>query len=68
MPGLSDTELAEAYAALRMKDETLQQPEEAYLEHSEYLVFLQDAPVFDLLHSDERYRALVKEIGLTPAY
>ncbi len=63
---VSRWDLAEAYAALGMKDETLQQLEEAYLEHSEYLVFLQDEPVFDFLHSDERYRALVKKIGLTP--
>ncbi len=65
---VSRWDLADAYAALGMKDETLQQLEEAYLEHSENLVFLQDEPVFDFLHSDERYRALVKEIGLTPAY
>src|ERR1700733_12920302 len=61
-------ELAEAYAALGMKDETFQQLGDAYLQHSMDLVFLQDEPVFDFLHSDERYRALVTKIGLTPAY
>lgn len=61
-------ELAEAYAALGMKDETFQQLGDAYLQHSMDLVFLQDEPVFDSLHSDERYRALVRKIGLTPAY
>jgi len=61
-------ELAEAYAALGMKDEAFQQLGDAYLQHSMDLVFLQDEPVFDFLHSDERYRALVTKIGLTPAY
>jgi TolB-like protein/DNA-binding winged helix-turn-helix (wHTH) protein len=61
-------ELAEAYAALGMKDETLRQLGDLYRERSIYLVFLQDEPVFDFLHSDERYRALVKKIGLMPAY
>jgi hypothetical protein len=61
-------ELADAYAALGMKDETFQQLGDAYLQHSVDLVFLQDEPVFDFLHSDERYRALVKKIGLTPAH
>ena len=51
-----------------MKDETFQQLGDAYLQHSVDLVFLQDEPVFDFLHSDERYRALVRKIGLTPAY
>jgi hypothetical protein len=41
---VSRWDLAEAYAALGMKDETLQQLEEAYLEHSGYLVFLQTSP------------------------
>jgi hypothetical protein len=31
-------------------------------------VFLQKEPAFDFLHSDERYRALVRKIGLPPAY
>lgn len=65
---VSRWDFAEAYAGLGMKDETLQQLDDAYLEHSVDLVFLQDEPVFDFLHSDERYRALVKKVGLTPAY
>jgi len=65
---ISFLELADAYAALGMKDETFQQLGDAYLQHSVDLVFLQDEPVFDFLHSDERYRVLVKKIGLTPAH
>jgi hypothetical protein len=30
-------------------------------------VFLQNEPAFDFLHSDERYRAIVKKIGLPPS-
>jgi TolB-like protein len=66
---VSPFDLAEAYAALAMKDETLKQLEDAYREHDMDLVFLQGEPVFDFLHSDERYRALEEKIGfLTPAY
>jgi hypothetical protein len=54
--------------ALGMKDETLKQLEDAYREHAVDLVFLQGEPVFDFLHSSERYRVLVKNIGLVPAY
>ena len=60
--------LAQAYAALGMKDETLKQLEDACREHATDLVFLQGEPVFDFLHSSARYRALVKNVGLVPAY
>jgi hypothetical protein len=59
--------MAQAYAELGRKDEALQQLEQAYLEHSVELVFLQDEPVFDFLHTDESYRALVRKVGLAPA-
>ncbi len=49
------------------KEETLKFLESAYQERSPGIVFLQDEPVFDFLHSDPRYRALVKKIGLPPA-
>jgi hypothetical protein len=66
---VSPFDLAEAYAALGMKDETFEQLEDAYREREMDLVFLQGEPVLDFLHSDERYRALEKKIGfLTPAY
>lgn len=50
------------------KEETLKFLEAAYQERSPWIVFLQNEPVFDFLHSDPRYRALVKKIGLPPAY
>ena len=50
------------------KEETLKFLETAHRERSPGIVFLQNEPVFDFLHSDPRYRALVKKIGLPPAY
>ena len=51
-----------------MKDEALQKLEDAYRDRIMNLVFLQQEPDFDFLHSDERYRGLVRNIGLAPAY
>jgi TolB-like protein/DNA-binding winged helix-turn-helix (wHTH) protein len=65
---ISPFTLAEAYAALGMKEETLQKMEDAYRDRTMDLVFLQQEPDFDFLHSDRRYRALVTKIGLVPAY
>lgn len=48
------------------KEETLKFLEAAYQERSPWIVFLQNEPVFDFLHSDPRYRALIKKIGLPP--
>jgi tetratricopeptide (TPR) repeat protein len=50
------------------KDETLKYLEAAYREHSPSLIGLQNEPVLDFLHSEPRYRVLVKKIGLPPAY
>ncbi len=65
---VSSFELAEDYADLGMKDETIQKLEDAYRDRMMNLVFLQQEPDFDFLHSDERYRGLVRNIGLAPAY
>ena len=65
---VSSFDLAEAYADLGMKDEALQKLEDAYRDRIMNLVFLQQEPDFDFLHSDERYRGLVRNIGLAPAY
>jgi len=42
--------------------------EASYRMHDPDLIFIQNEPLFDFLHSDPRYRALVKKIGLPPAY
>jgi TolB-like protein/DNA-binding winged helix-turn-helix (wHTH) protein len=65
---LSSTHLAFDYAMLERKEETVVALEHAYRERDPWLVFLQKEPVFDFLHSDERYRALVEKMGLQPAY
>jgi TolB-like protein/DNA-binding winged helix-turn-helix (wHTH) protein len=58
---------AEICGLLRRKEEALDDLEAAYAEHSPELVFLQNLSSFDFLHSDPRYRALVKKISLPPA-
>jgi tetratricopeptide (TPR) repeat protein len=61
---VSSCTLAILYARLGRKEETLESLERAYHEHDPMLVWLQNEPTFDFVHSDERYRALVKRIGL----
>jgi TolB-like protein/DNA-binding winged helix-turn-helix (wHTH) protein len=46
------------------KDETMKYLEASYLMHDPDLIFIQNEPLFDFLHSDPRYQALVKKIGL----
>jgi hypothetical protein len=65
---VSPWQLAYLSARVRRTDEMLRYLEEAFREHSARIIFLQVEPVFDFLHADERYRALVKKIGLRPAY
>jgi TolB-like protein/DNA-binding winged helix-turn-helix (wHTH) protein len=50
------------------KDETLKYLELSYRNHDPDLIFIQNEPLFDFLHADPRYRALVAKIGLPPAY
>ena len=64
---VSPLEFAEAYAQLKRKDETLQYLEMSYEERVPFLVFVQCEPKFDFVHSDPRYRAIVKKMGLPPA-
>jgi len=61
---VSPFDIASAYAFLGDKEQTLKFLEDAYREHSPDLIFLQNEPNFDDLHSDPRYQALVKKIGL----
>ncbi len=50
------------------KEQTLQLLDEAELAHEPRMIFLQNEPVFDFLHSEPRYQSLVKKLGLPPAY
>jgi TolB-like protein/DNA-binding winged helix-turn-helix (wHTH) protein len=65
---VSPWNLALRCARLKRTEETLALLESAYREHSARLVYLQAEPDFDFLHDDERYRALVRRIGLPPAF
>jgi TolB-like protein/DNA-binding winged helix-turn-helix (wHTH) protein len=65
---VSPVELAVLYAQLGRREETLSLLEEAMRQHSPFLLWIQNDPAFDFLHSDERYRSLIRRIGLPPAY
>jgi TolB-like protein/DNA-binding winged helix-turn-helix (wHTH) protein len=65
---VSPSDFADAYAELGRKEETIYYLEQSYRERSPHLVFLQSDPFFDFLHSDPRYRAIIKKMGLRPAY
>ncbi len=49
------------------KDETMKYLEASYRIHDPDLIFIQNEPLFDFLHTDPRYQALVKKMGLPPA-
>jgi TolB-like protein/DNA-binding winged helix-turn-helix (wHTH) protein len=61
---VSPFDIALSYAFLRDKNETLHYLEESYRQRAPWLSLLQSEAVFDFLHFDPRYIALVKKIGL----
>jgi hypothetical protein len=67
-PRRGGREAAQAGRALRAAPdicwETLGFLQAAYDERSPRLVYLKVEPAFDFLHDDERYRDLVRKIGL----
>ena len=65
---VSPIEFAREYAQLGQKEQTLSFLEAAYREHSPVLLWIQDDPAYDFLHSDERYRSIIRGIGLPPKY
>jgi TolB-like protein/DNA-binding winged helix-turn-helix (wHTH) protein/Flp pilus assembly protein TadD len=65
---VSPLQVADLYAQLSLKEETLHFLEEAYKERSPRLAWLQSWPAYDFLHSDQRYQAVVRQIGLPPAF
>ena len=58
---------AQMSARLGDRQEALRYLEQAYEEHVPTMVFLQTEPDFDFAHSDPRYQAIVKKMGLPPA-
>jgi TolB-like protein/DNA-binding winged helix-turn-helix (wHTH) protein len=59
-------EVAQSAAFLGDKNQTLNYLEVAYRERNTDLILIQDDPLYDFLHAEPRYRALVKKIGLPP--
>ncbi len=48
------------------KDETMKYLEASYSTHDPDLIFIQNEPLFDFLHTDPRYQSLVKKMALPP--
>ena len=65
---VSPLEFADAYARMGRKDESIRALEQSYEIRQPWLVHIQNNPDLDILHSDPRYRAIVKKMGLPPAY
>jgi TolB-like protein/DNA-binding winged helix-turn-helix (wHTH) protein len=64
----SPVDFALQYAQLGQKEKTLSYLEAGLREHHPALLWIQDDPAYDFLHSDERYRAIIKATGLPPEY
>jgi TolB-like protein/DNA-binding winged helix-turn-helix (wHTH) protein len=65
---VSPVDIAFQYAQLGQKEEALSYLEEGYRQRSPMLLWIQTDPAYDFLHGDERYRSIVKGIGLPPSY
>ena len=62
--GQSSIWVATIYAGLGEKDAAFDWLEKAFQEHTQFLVFLKFHQLFDNLHDDPRFSALVKRIGI----
>ncbi len=65
---VSPVDFALQYAQLGQKEKTLSYLEAGLREHHPALLWIQDDPAYDFLHSDDRYRAIIKATGLPPKY
>ena len=65
---VSSIEFARLYAQLGEREEALAQLEEGYRKHAPQILWIQSEPAFDFLHADQRYRSIIKRVGLPPAY
>ena len=65
---VSPVELASYHALLGEKEPALALLNEGYGQHSPDILYIQTEPAYDFLHFDPRYRALVRKIGLQPAW
>ena len=65
---VSPVELANLAVQLGDTEQALTLLEAGYREHATPLLWIQNDPAFDSLHKDERYRTIVRAVGLPPAY
>jgi tetratricopeptide (TPR) repeat protein len=65
---VSPVDVARLYALMGDSEKALAQLQEAYRQRATALLWMQDDPAFDGLHKDERYRAIVRGVGLPPQY
>jgi len=56
--------LAAIYTALSNKDRAFEWLEKTYKEHSAWLLYLQEEPRLERLHSDSRFHDLTRRVGL----
>ena len=64
----SPVQMAYCYARLGQREETIAMLEEGFRQHAPDMLWIQSWPALDFLHGDERYRAIVKGMGLPLAY
>jgi TolB-like protein/DNA-binding winged helix-turn-helix (wHTH) protein len=62
----SPIDFADQYAFLQDKEQTLKSLEDSFRDRSPGMVFLQNEPLFNFVHDDPRYKALVKKMGIPP--
>ncbi len=65
---VSPADFADSYADLGRKEETIRYLRRVIWNGRLIWCFLQSGPGFDFLHSDLRYRAIIKKMRLPPAH
>jgi TolB-like protein/DNA-binding winged helix-turn-helix (wHTH) protein len=65
---VSPVELALLYAQLGQREKTLDLLKAGLRERNPDLFWIQCDPAYDFLHTDERYRSIIRKIGLPPAW
>ncbi len=61
---VSSTCIAIIYISLKENDKIFEWLEKAYEEHDTFLLYINSLPESDSVHSDPRFKALLKKIGL----
>lgn len=65
---VSPVELALLYAELHEREKSLSLLEEGLRQRAPALLWIQNDPAYDFLHKEERYRAIVRKVGLPEAF